>query len=245
MIALAYQAKPDLGRAQARLQLLQDKDLVTALSEQASQILVADPQSVEGKALSNLSTALMQQVGPEDPLVEATPANPLAGNPEDTPPVTTETHIPTSSIDANLAIRTATAEVPNPVVSQTPRPKATVRPTFSSPFVLRDQSVNCDVLASDPTLVIEVFSPDNEPIPGIPIEITWEGGQETFFTGLYPNISLGFADFTMTEVSTYNLQVGNGGDIVRNLVPHRCSLTPSTSNLSTEVWGKTILRFSP
>jgi hypothetical protein len=40
---------------------------------------------------------------------------------------------------------------------------------------------------------------------------------------LYPEISLGYADYLMTEGMTYNLRVGVGGQLIQNLSIPRCA----------------------
>ena len=52
--------------------------------------------------------------------------------------------------------------------------------------------------------------------------ITWDEGQERIFTGLKPEIDLGYADYVMTPEVTYTLQVSGGGQIIPDLFTPEC-----------------------
>jgi hypothetical protein len=52
--------------------------------------------------------------------------------------------------------------------------------------------------------------------------VTWQGGEDHFFTGLKPELGLGYADFTMTPGVEYTLQLGAGGEPVTDLKPAEC-----------------------
>ena len=54
-------------------------------------------------------------------------------------------------------------------------------------------------------------------MPGVRIDIRWDDGEDTFFTGLYPDENPGFANFQMQQGVIYNLQVGGSEAIIRNL----------------------------
>jgi hypothetical protein len=63
------------------------------------------------------------------------------------------------------------------------------------------------------------------PFPGIEITITWSGGEERFFTGLKPELSLGYADYVMSLDTSYALQVARIGAPVTGIRAPSC---PST-----------------
>jgi hypothetical protein len=60
-------------------------------------------------------------------------------------------------------------------------------------------------------------------VPGIRVEVSWAGGQDHFFTGLYPEISLGYGDFEMQAGVAYTVRVGEGGEALNNIVAPQCS----------------------
>ena len=61
---------------------------------------------------------------------------------------------------------------------------------------------------------------------GIEIVITWEGGEESFFTGLKPELGNGYADYIMTPDIAYTIQLRLGSDIAQGLSAPSCQ-TPS------------------
>jgi hypothetical protein len=62
-------------------------------------------------------------------------------------------------------------------------------------------------------------------LPGIEITITWSGGEERFFTGLQPEIGMGYADFVMSLDNSYALQVARIGTPVTGIRAPSCSGT--------------------
>ncbi len=54
------------------------------------------------------------------------------------------------------------------------------------------------------------------------IDITWENGEEKFFTGLKPEQGNGYADFIMTPDVSYSVQLAAGSDIASGLVAPTC-----------------------
>ena len=55
--------------------------------------------------------------------------------------------------------------------------------------------------------------------------MTWDQGADRFFTGLQPEISPGYADYTMKGGTTYSLQVARLGVPVSGLTPPICTST--------------------
>jgi hypothetical protein len=50
----------------------------------------------------------------------------------------------------------------------------------------------------------------------------WDAGQDHFFTGLKPELGLGYGDFTMTEGISYTLRLADSQQPVTNLSVHEC-----------------------
>jgi len=61
---------------------------------------------------------------------------------------------------------------------------------------------------------------------GMKILITWEGGEEQFFTGLKPELGNGYADYVMTPETQYTVQLAVGSDVPAGLTAPTCQ-TPS------------------
>ena len=114
-------------------------------------------------------------------------------------------------LDPTQAVASSTAAVQTPVVT----------PGFS-PFLIVDRQTVCDA-ASSGMLQIELRDRDGYPAPGVQINVTWDGGADTFFTGLKPAISTGYADFQMTPGVSYDLQVGEGGETLNAISTPECT----------------------
>jgi hypothetical protein len=78
-------------------------------------------------------------------------------------------------------------------------------------------------------LVVEVMDSGGNPLPGMKLSITWDGGSSSFFTGLFPRVSLGYADFTMQPGKNYSLRVGESGDVVNDIAAPECKNTDSST----------------
>jgi len=152
---------------------------------------------------------------------------------------------------SNLEYRHAaaiTANVPHhgghPAATFTPLPTFTPRPTPLSPprLALRLPWSPASRFAIQtsclPLLQVEIYDKSNVPIFGTPITVTWDGGTNTFYTGLFPQINEGYADFQMTPDMVYVLQAGLGGQQVGNLQAPQC-IKPDGSTY----WGGWKLSF--
>jgi hypothetical protein len=94
------------------------------------------------------------------------------------------------------------------------------------PFKLIAQDTVCDTTFPDGLLQVTVFSSNRRQVTGVKIIITWENGEDQFFTGLKPEIGNGYADFVMSPNTTYTLRLAIGSDIAEGLVAPTCQ-TPS------------------
>ncbi|HWR66415.1 MAG TPA: hypothetical protein VN364_09875 [Bellilinea sp.] len=116
-------------------------------------------------------------------------------------------------------------ESPDPTPSESGTPAAVHTSTITpapGPYLIVDRQPVCDA-ASSGLLQIELRDQDGFPAPGVQINVTWDGGVDTFFTGLKPAISTGYADFQMTPGVSYNLQVGEGGETLNAISAPECT----------------------
>jgi hypothetical protein len=239
-IALAYQANGDLARAQARLNLLKDEEPALALAEQAQSHRAQGGTADEAQALANLAAILGQapvaftaspiptdtQLPPtETPTLTLSPTETDTPTPEFTP-TATHTITPTATLTPTLGPSHTPTRTPlatnTPVPTRTPLPTRTATPTLSPPFVLDKQIQVCNPNLNEPQIQIFVNDGAGLGIPGVEITITWDEGQEKIFTGLKPEIDLGYADYVMTPEVTYTLQVSGGGQIIPDLFTPEC-----------------------
>jgi hypothetical protein len=202
MIASAYLATGDLGRAQSRLSLLGDADPVQALTLQAQNALSAGDPNGSAYALARLADALKQPPGGGQ-----TPSKASATTTPTT--VTSITQPPTSGVTITSTRRPT--DMLTPIYTLTPRPTRTPTPTVGAAFILVSQENVCEVNLSEGLLQIEVQNAAGQPVPGTEIIISWEGGEEHVFTGLKPELGDGYADFIMTPNIVYTVQLARWG----------------------------------
>lgn len=117
--------------------------------------------------------------------------------------------------EPGLPVETPTTQQISGSLSTTAPP-----PTQSTPYLLVDSQTVCEV---DQTALLQVEIRDSAgmPVPGVQISIAWDGGLDTFFTGLKPAIGEGYADFVMTPGITYSLRADNSATI-NNLSAPEC-----------------------
>ena len=122
----------------------------------------------------------------------------------------TRTPVPTASV--------------SPTPSNIPRPSPTRRPTATpgAAFLLTSREQICDPRLSEPLIQLIVLDAAQGPVPGQEIIVVWDTGLDHFFTGLKPELGLGYGDFTMAVDVSYTLQLANSQHPVTNLAAHEC-----------------------
>ena len=60
------------------------------------------------------------------------------------------------------------------------------------------------------------------PVPGREVIVVWDAGQDHFFTGLKPELGLGYGDFEMTEDISYTLRLADSQQPITNLTVYEC-----------------------
>ena len=212
LIAAAYHLRGDLGRAKARLNLLQDENSVQALTAQAQQTIAKGGLAQEARGLALLAAAMNEQ-----PITLSTEAE---NTPTGMAVVLTPTDFPTLPPLTTVTTETAVEETPTP---DTVFPTLEPRPVPSDPYVLKDRKSLCDLEMMN-LLQVFVIDKSGKPIPGVEAIVTWQGGEDHFFTGLKPQVDLGYADFSMQPGELYNLRLATGGDSATRITPPNCKL---------------------
>ncbi|HNT23702.1 MAG TPA: hypothetical protein PKM21_05020 [Anaerolineales bacterium] len=243
LVAAAYMATGDLPRAQARLDQLNDPEVARTVAIQAQQALAEGRPEAETRALGLLAVALGQGPAPIPTLPEA----PLPAT-----DVPAETPVETPSVEAPLATATSTLSVASatpaptrrtPLPTNTPLPTRTASPTPGAPFVLQDQTLVCNPNLGQPLIQVEAYDAAGQPVPGVEVIVAWNGeqgaGEDRFFTGLKPELGLGYADLVLTPGITYTLSLADGGQPVPDLVAAECE-----SDGGDRYWGSWLLVFA-
>lgn len=261
LIASAYASNGDLVRAQARLDLLQDEDAAKILAEQAQRKLAQDGSTSEARALGLLAVALGEvpptAVQPDQ--TSETPQDESGGSPtpsgganltpspttavdETSTPSSPTTSTPAEVISDTLAISATLTNTPDPTrtpfLTNTPLATRTPTPTQGAPFVLQSRESVCDPKLEQALIQVEAYDAAEQPVSGVEAIVNWEGGENHFFTGLKPELSLGYADFIMTPGINYSLRLAEGGQPITDLAAAECE-----NQDQERYWGSWLLVF--
>ncbi len=257
LIASAYMADGDLVRARARLDLLGDADVYQVLAEQAQRTLANASQLGEGamqeaRALGVLAVALGQPVATVAGPAQSSPSPlPSQGTPSSTPALNTLTPTPpalpatpigispspgTSTVTAQSTQPTTAGKTPSPTITRLPT--RTFTPTPGAPFALKSEELACNPDQNTPLIVLQTNDAAGQGVPGVEVVVSWDGGENHFFTGLKPELGLGYADFTMTPGVVYSLRLVEGGQIIPNLSASECEAADGN-----RYWGSWLLIF--
>lgn len=226
VIAASYESTHDLARARARLELLGDPDPVGELSAQAQRMLGAGEPFEKVRPLARLATDLNQGF--------ATLPTPTAFTVFNTP----------QGVPAALATETQTSEIET--IAETPTPFPTIlfeqtpitpaaaetiapRPTFTptsgpgASFALVGQETICTPGSQSGLLQFMLMDSSRRQVAGIEIIVTWNQGEDRFFTGFKPELGNGYADFVMQPDTVYSIRVVEGGTFVPNVITPACA----------------------
>ena len=230
LIAAAYMANGDLVRAKARLELLEDQDVYLKLSEQAQRTLAEGRYPQEARALGLLAIALGQSP-PTVALTSPAQTTTLQVTSATSPALTTTQGATPSSTPASTPTRTRLPSTLAPTF--TPLPTRTATPTQGAPFILDREDLVCDANIKEPLIQVIVLDAAGQQVAGMQVIVTWEGGDDRFYTGLKPELGLGYADFTMQPDTAYNLRLAGGGQPVPNLVAAECEAADGSRYIGT------------
>jgi hypothetical protein len=194
LIASSYASTGDLDRAKARLALLPDPDPAGTLSQLAQTRLARGDSPFEARALAQLAAALGDR---------PTPVN-------------------TQPVSARSASPTPTGPTPTYTITPPPPPTRTPTATPGAPFELIEKQQICDPDIPSPLLQVEVIDAAGRPVPGVEVLVVWDLGQDHFFTGLKPELGMGYADFTMSEGVIYTLQLVDSEIPITGLTAEDC-----------------------
>jgi len=244
IIAEAYIANGDLGRAIARLALLGDEDPVRALTVQAQLTLGEEGSETIAQALGILAANLAGETGPL-PTTETTqevatgtiPTNDVQEPAETSTPTSTATHAPTETTDLEESTtpdETGDLTTPTAILPLT----QVASPTAGAPFTLLEIALDCGREYDVPLIQVNALNAVNIPVAGVQIVVTWDNGVDTFYTGFKPELGQGYADFEMTPGIIYTLQLTKGDKPVTGLISEDCP-----SNSGARYWGSWRLTF--
>ena len=218
-IAASYAATHNLDRARARLALLGDADSVEALTAQAQRMLAAGQPFALIQEVAGLASDLRSGVASTPSVATGKPTSSAAPSPQPATASASATELVDLSSESTPTEMIATLL---PAATPTPRPTRTPIPTASAPFQLVSNDQVCNPNLTNGLLQISVLDSHHHQMPGVQIDIAWNGGEEQFFTGLKPEIADGYADYAMQAGVTYSVRVDRGGTPVTDLSAPSC-----------------------
>ena len=219
LVAAAYLYSNDLVRAEDRLAQLRDDDPAQSLAMQAQQALAAGRPEAEVRALGLLAIALGEGF---------------------TPPASSTAHSQEAIILTPGAENTTTPPgvIGTPANTILPSSTATPTPAEGASFVVGETRLACNPAQPVPLIQVEILDAAQNPVPGLELVVTWEGGEDHFFTGLKPELGLGYADFNMTPGVVYSFHLEGGEQEVDDLSAAECQAEDGS-----RYWGSWRLTF--
>jgi hypothetical protein len=107
-----------------------------------------------------------------------------------------------------------------PTATITPAPTETATPIPN--YQLRSKEVVCDPDLTDPLIQILVLDDFGNPIAGVEIIVRWDEEEDHFFTGLKPEMGLGYGDFTMSQGLSYTVTLSGSSETTTELSVEEC-----------------------
>jgi hypothetical protein len=225
LVAAAYLYNMDLVRAEDRLAQLKDDESGKTLALQAQRALAEGQSEEEIYALNTLAEALNGSLVPDInkstqvpevnfiPVIDRAEMSSFLQNSTPNLSVTTTT-------SPTLEATTIENIAHNIHLTQTAAPSSTSAVTFT----LIEKRLICNIDQLSPLIQVQVLDSEGEPVAGVEVVVTWEGGKDQFFTGLQYELGLGYADFTMLPGVSYSVQLVGDNSVESNLSAAECVL---------------------
>lgn len=235
VIAASYTFTRDLARARARLELLGDADITAELSAQAQRMVAAGESFENVQPLVQLATDLRQgfaSAPPTEtpfplfntPIIDFTPQATEPPSLAEDEPAETPTFLPTAFFEQ-------TPLAPLLIETNTPRPTFTPSPAPGAPFTLIAQETICTPGATAGLMQFMFTDSRRRQVAGVEIVVTWNRGEDRFFTGFKPELGNGYADFVMQADTVYNIRIVTGGSFIPNVIAPTCTEPNGTTHL--------------
>ena len=190
--------------------------------------------------------ALLPAVANEDHIAALAQARLAAGRPEAEVQALAALAVelgdgrPSPTIEPSPSGRPATPRA-SPTLT-TPRPRPTPIPTATpgAPFRLSERLLVCDDPAPLPRLQVVVLDAAGEGVPNILVRVIWDTGQDQFFTGLKPELGVGFGDFTIEPDTEYTVQLSESDAIATGIGSETCTDSSGATHIGS--WRLTFVQ---
>lgn len=212
LVSQSYAADDDWVKAEQRLAALEDP----TLNETVAALLETYLREQQKPLIIENLAHLAQGMGIEDnkavALFAPTPAGViLTDTPTPNAPVE-ETAVPTATLTPSATPEPSTTPTPSPQPSPTPRPN----------YRLLAQNAFCEKGEDVTLLVVETQDALLNQLPGIEVLVSWEGGEDRFYTGFKPALGAGYGDFEMESGVSYTIQLADGSPEISGLRVESC-----------------------
>jgi len=220
LIAEQHAVDGNTDRARARLQELGIEDIEEAVGQLTNYYIAEGGNLRTVRALAGLSYAL--GAGTSGMAIYLQKATPTPTPPSTSTPSPTATIAPTSTQTSTViptSTVTPTATMVKETVAPTSQPTATA--TNQPIFLLTERRRICSMEENAGKIEVYVQEANGAGIPGMQIDISWEDGQESFFTGLKPDHGAGYADYAFRELDwEYAITLPLSGDTASMIAAH-------------------------
>jgi len=131
------------------------------------------------------------------------------------------------ALEPTATLEPTSTATPEEVTPPTAMPTLTPAPTF----LLTEQTAICAEPGKPGSILIWVGDAGGTGLPGVEVVVTWNTGQDRFFTGLRPEKGQGYADFEMAPEVEYDVSLASyRGDTAQGL---SSDLTPGVCPTDT------------
>lgn len=214
LVSQNYAATGDWELAQRRLAALEDPNIAQTVAGLFERYLRQGAPSAQVRNLALLT----QELGGSNPALSLFAATPLP--PPVTPTATIAAATPTATLLPTSTPTRLPTRTPPPTLtpSATPPPTETPRPVYR----LLSQERVCDPNGPAPRIEVMVVDALLDPLPGVEVVVSWEGGSDRFFTGFQPGQSPGYGDFVMDAGISYSVLLTAGSPTASGLRVEEC-----------------------
>ena len=208
LVSHSFAVTGDWEQAETRLQALNDP----SLNDSVATLLDEAIRSGASNRLIRDLAALAQRLGVENTAVSR--FGPDTG--ATVTPTPTATPIPPEATLTPTATDQPT-NTPFPTSTATSPPPPTSQPNYR----LLDQQRVC-TSEDAPRIEVNTLDAFLNPLPGVEVQVVWQGGSDRFFTGFQPDIGAGYGDFTMEPEVSYTVLLADGSPEVSGLRIEPC-----------------------
>ncbi len=212
LVSQSYAVDENWPLAQQRLAALQDP----AIAETVNNLLETAVRQQRPAPLLEQLAVVARQLGAEGQAIALFAPTLPVPDAQPTPTaaiITTPTNSPTPAVTPTAtAVPTQTGTATRPATA-TPQPN--YRLTEQTRLCVEDEAISRIEI-----IVLDAFLND---LPGIEVEIRWQNGHDSFFTGFKPQNGRGYADFEMSPDISYTVYLPDGSPEVSGLRLETCA----------------------